>query len=152
MKRRQFITLIGAAAAWPLAARAQQSGRLPTVGFLGAGSALADRPWTDAFARRLRELGWIDGRTVMVEYRWAEGRAERYAEIAAEFVRLKVEVIVTGGTSSVVAAKQATLVIPYRVRGGGGPGRQWLGRKFGSTGRQRDGPVSSGSRPCGQTA
>ena len=121
MRRREFITLLGGTAAWPLAARAQQSGRLPTVGFLGAGSALADRPWTDAFARRLRELGWIEGRTVMIEYRWAEGRAERYAEIAAEFVRLKVEVIVTGGTSSVVAAKQATLVIPIVFAAAGDP-------------------------------
>src|SRR5262245_34325990 len=122
IRRRQFITLLSsAAAAWPLAARAQQSGRLPTVGFLGAGSALADRPWTDAFAQRLRELGWIDGRTVVIEYRWAEGRAERYAEIAAEFVRLKVEVIVTGGTSSVVAAKQATLVIPIVFAAAGDP-------------------------------
>ena len=99
MKRREFITLLGgAAAAWPLAARAQQPGKLPTIGFLGAGTPSAPEPWTAAFVQRLRELGWIEGRTVAIEYRWAEGRNERFAEIAAEFVRLKVDVIVTHGT------------------------------------------------------
>ena len=96
MKRREFITLLGgAAAAWPLAARAQQPGKLPTIGFLGAGTPSAKSQWTAAFVQRLRELGWIEGRTVAIEYRWAEGRGERFAEIAAEFVRLKVDVIVT---------------------------------------------------------
>jgi putative tryptophan/tyrosine transport system substrate-binding protein len=110
MTRREFISLIGgAAAAWPLAARAQQ--KLPTIGFLGAGDALDFSQWTAAFVRRLRELGWIEGRTVAIEYRWAQGRSERYSEIAAEFVRLKVDVIVTVG-SAVVAVKQATSVIP----------------------------------------
>jgi putative ABC transport system substrate-binding protein len=113
MKRRQFITLLGgaAAAAWPLAARAQQAGKLPTIGFLGTTSAAAWSPWTAAFTQRLRELGWIEGRTITIEYRWAEGRSERFAEIAAEFVRLKVDVIITGG-SAAVAAKQATSVVP----------------------------------------
>ena len=112
MKRREFITLLGgAAAAWPLAARAQQAGKLPTIGFLGTATASAWSPWTAAFVQRLRELGWIEGRTVAIEYRWAEGRSERYAEIAAEFVRLKVDVIVTSG-GAVLAAKQATSVIP----------------------------------------
>ena len=96
LKRREFITLIGGAAAWPLAARAQQAGKPPTVGFLGA-EASAWRPWTDAFVERLHALGWIDGRTVAIEYRWDEGRFERDAEIAAEFVRLKVDAIVTPG-------------------------------------------------------
>ncbi len=112
MKRRDFITLIGGAvASWPLAARAQQPGKVRTIGFLGASSASAWGPWTAAFVQRLRELGWIEGRTVAIEYRWAEGRGERYAEIAAELVRLKVDVIVTVG-SAVAAAKQATSVIP----------------------------------------
>jgi len=112
MKRRQFITLLGgAAAAWPLAARAQQ-GKLPTIGFLGSGTAATQSQWTAAFVRRLRELGWSEGRDVAIEYRWAEGRNERAAEIAAEFVRLKVEVIVTYGTQSIFAAKQATTIIP----------------------------------------
>ena len=112
MKRREFITLLGgAAAAWPLAARAQQAGRLPTIGLLGAGTPSAWSPWLAAFAQRLHELGWSEGRTIAIKYRWAEGRTERYAEIAAEFVRLKVDVIVTGG-AAVPAVKQATSVIP----------------------------------------
>jgi putative ABC transport system substrate-binding protein len=111
MRRRDFITLFGgAAAAWPLAALAQQAGKLPTIGFLGA-DASAFGPWTAAFVAHLRELGWIEGRTIAIEYRWSQGRTERYAEIAAEFVRLKVDVIVTVG-SAVPTVKQATAVIP----------------------------------------
>jgi ABC-type uncharacterized transport system substrate-binding protein len=112
VRRRSFITLLGgAAAAWPLAVRAQQPAKLPTIGFLSTGSASAWHPWTTAFVQRLRELGWIEGRTVAIEYRWSDGRRERFAEIAAEFVRLKVDVIVTAG-SAVAAVKQATSVIP----------------------------------------
>jgi putative tryptophan/tyrosine transport system substrate-binding protein len=111
MKRREFMTLLGGAvAAWPLAARAQQPGKLPTIGFLGA-NASAFSPWTAAFVAHLRELGWIENRNVAIEYRWSEGRTERYAEIAAEFVRLKVDVIVTVG-SAVPTVRQATSVIP----------------------------------------
>jgi len=111
MRRRDFITLFGgAAAAWPLAGLAQQAGKLPTIGFLGA-DASAFGPWTAAFVAHLRELGWIEGRTVAIEYRWSQGRTERYAEIAAEFVRLKVDVIVTVG-SAVPTVKQVTAVIP----------------------------------------
>ena len=112
MKRREVITLLGGAAAtWPITARAQQQvGKLPTIGFLGA-DASAFSPWTAAFVAHLRELGWIENRNVAIEYRWSEGRAERYAEIAAEFVRLKVDVIVTVG-SAVPTVKQATTVIP----------------------------------------
>src|SRR5271170_6186548 len=112
MERREFITLLGgaAAAAWPLAARAQQPSKLPTIGFLGA-DASTFSPWTAAFVARMRELGWIEGRTIAIEYRWSEGRPERYAEIAAEFVRLKVDVIVTVGTA-VPTVKRATAVIP----------------------------------------
>jgi ABC-type uncharacterized transport system substrate-binding protein len=111
MIRREFITLVGGAAAWPLAARAQQAGKLPTIGFLGASTASVQSQQVTAFVQRLRELGWIDGRTVGIEVRWAEGRSERFAEIAGEFVRLKVDIIVTMG-SAVLAAKQATSVIP----------------------------------------
>jgi putative ABC transport system substrate-binding protein len=112
MKRREFITLVGGAtAAWPLPARAQQSGKLPTIGFLGATTTLNQSQMVAAFVGRLREFGWIEGRTVTIEYRLAEGRPERFAEIAAEFVRLKVDVIVTLG-GAVLAAKQATSVIP----------------------------------------
>jgi len=111
MKRREFILALGGAAASPLAARAQRAGKLPTIGFLGASTPSAWSPWTAAFVQRLRELGWIEGRTVAIEYRWAEGRSERYADIAAEFVRLRVDVIVTVG-SAVTAAKQVTSTIP----------------------------------------
>src|SRR5262245_16607552 len=112
MKRRAFIALLGgAAAAWPLGARAQQPSKLPTIGFLGTVTPTAQSQYTAAFVQRLRELGWIEGRTVAIEYRWAEGRSERFAEIAAEFVRLKVDVIVTTG-GALLAASQATSVIP----------------------------------------
>jgi putative ABC transport system substrate-binding protein len=112
MKRREFMTLLGGAAiSWPLAARAQQPGKVATVGFLGAISSSIFSPWVAALVQRLHELGWIEGRTVAIEYRWAEGHSERFAEIAAELVRLKVDVIVTSGTA-VLAAKQATAVIP----------------------------------------
>jgi ABC-type uncharacterized transport system substrate-binding protein len=123
MKRRAFISLLGgaAAAAWPLAARAQQAAKLPTIGFLGGSTASALSEWTAAFVQRLRELGWIEGRTVAIEYRWAEGRSERFAEIAAEFVRLKVDVIVTQSTPAVLAAKQATSVIPIVFGSAGDP-------------------------------
>src|SRR5262245_54760691 len=98
--RREFITLLGGAtAAWPLVARAQQTGKMPVIGFLGTASASGWATWTVAFAQRLRELGWIEGRTVAIEYRWAEGRRERYVEIAAEFVRLNVDIIVAGGNA-----------------------------------------------------
>jgi ABC-type uncharacterized transport system substrate-binding protein len=92
--------------------RAQQPAKLPTVGFLGANTASAQREWTDAFVQRLRELGWIEGRTVVIEYRWAAGRTERLADIVAELVRLKVDVICTHSAEPVLAAKQATSVIP----------------------------------------
>jgi putative ABC transport system substrate-binding protein len=112
MRRREFITLLGgAAAAWPLAARAQQAGKLPTIGFLGASPSIESQR-VAAFVQRLRELAWIDGRNLAIEYRWAEGRNERYAEAAAELVRLKVDVIVTVATPATLAAKQATTVIP----------------------------------------
>jgi putative ABC transport system substrate-binding protein len=95
MKRREFITLVGGAAAtWPLAASAQET---PIIGLLGANSSSTQKTWTEAFVGRLRELGWIEGSTVKIEARWAEGRLERFSEIAAEFVRMKVGVIVTSG-------------------------------------------------------
>ena len=76
MKRREFISLRGGtAAAWPVAARAQQAGKLPTIGYFGASAAVSESPWTSAFVQRLRQLGGIEGRTIAIEYRWAEGRA-----------------------------------------------------------------------------
>jgi putative tryptophan/tyrosine transport system substrate-binding protein len=123
MQRRSFIKLaIGySAAAWPLAARAQQPGKYRTIGFLGSATPSTASQYTAAFEQRLRELGWIEGRTVAIEYRWAEGRNERLAEIAAEFVRANVDVIVTWGTASVLAAKQATSVIPIVFATAGDP-------------------------------
>jgi putative tryptophan/tyrosine transport system substrate-binding protein len=122
MKRREFLLLGGGAAVvWPLAAKAQQTGNLPTVGFLGATTPSAQSQWTAAFVQRLRELGWIEGRTIAVEYRWSEGRIERAAEIVAEFVQRKVDVIVTSGTGMVLAAKQATSVIPIIFAATGDP-------------------------------
>ena len=112
MKRREFITLLGGAAAWPLPAPTQQAGKLPTIGFLGAATASVAGQWFAAFVQRLHELGWMEGRNIAIEVRWAEGRSERYAEIAAEFVRLNVDVIVTIGTPASLAAKQATSVVP----------------------------------------
>jgi putative ABC transport system substrate-binding protein len=111
MRRRTFITLLGGAAAWPLAARGQPS-KAPTVGFLSASTPAAAGQWVAAFAQRLRDLGWIEGRTVAIEYRWAEGRNDRMAEIAAEFVRAKVNVIVAQGTPAALAAKNATASLP----------------------------------------
>jgi len=122
VKRREFITLLGGAvAAWPLAARAQQPGRLRTIGFLGPNTHSAASEWVAALVKRLRELGWTEGRTITIEYRWAEGREERFAEIAAELVRLKADVIVTSGTQAVMASKNATSVIPIVFATAGDP-------------------------------
>ena len=126
MRRRAFISLLGSAAAatsfvWPLAARAQPAGKRPTIGYIGGGSPTSQRAWIEAFVQRLRELGWIEGRTVAIEIRWGEARPERYAEIAAELVRLKVDVILAGGTEAAVAAKQATSVIPIVFATAGDP-------------------------------
>src|SRR5262249_47768062 len=120
MRRRRFITLLGGAAAWPLATRAQQAGKLPTVGFLGTTTPSIMSQWTAAFVGRMRELGWIEGRTIKIEYGWAEGHGERYAEIAAEFVRLKVDVIVTTGPAA-PQAKKATSAIPIVLALSGDP-------------------------------
>jgi putative ABC transport system substrate-binding protein len=110
MRRREFITLLSGGAAWPLAARAQQAG-MPVIGWLGATPSIEGQR-VAAFVQRLRELAWIDGRNVAIEYRWAEGRNERYAENVAELVRLKVDVIVTVATPATLAAKQSTAVTP----------------------------------------
>src|SRR6516225_8176277 len=99
-RRELLAALGGAAAAWPLAARAQQLSKLPTIGFLGSATPSSWGPWITVFVQRLRELGWIENRNIAIEVRWGEGRSERFAEIAAEFVRMKVDVIVTGGNSA----------------------------------------------------
>ena len=112
MRRREFIALLGgAAAAWPRAAFGQTAARMRVIGFLGSTTPSAQSMWNTAFVQRLRELGWIEGQTVNIEYRWLEGRLERAADIMADFVRLKVDVIVATGTA-VAAAKQTTTIIP----------------------------------------
>jgi putative ABC transport system substrate-binding protein len=122
MRRRDFFGVLGGASvAWPLAVHAQQQAKLPTIGFLGANTALSQRPSTDAFVQRLSELGWIDGRTVAIEYRWAQGRFERASPLAAELIQLKVDVLVTYATPNVVAAKRATSVIPIVFAAAGDP-------------------------------
>jgi putative ABC transport system substrate-binding protein len=111
--RRRFLATVGGSAiAWALAARAQQPGKPPTIGFLGSATPAAQSQSAAAFVQRLRELGWIEGRTVAIEYRWAEGRIDRLPELFAELVRRKVDVIITHATPNVIAAKQATSVIP----------------------------------------
>src|SRR5262249_43705297 len=103
MQRRAFITLLGGAATWPLVARAQQGGKLATVGVMASGTVADTSHLTAAFVQRLRELGWIEGRNVAIEYRWGEGRTERFTEIADEFVRLKVDLILTHNTPPTLA-------------------------------------------------
>jgi len=149
VKRRDFITLLGGAAAWPLAARGQP--KLPSIGFLGATSPTVFGQRLPAFVQRLRELGWIEGRTIAIDYRWAEGSDERAAEIAAEFVRRKVDVIVTSATNPVLAAKQATSVIPIVFTNANDPVKTGLvaslARPGGNvTGMSLQGPDLAGKR------
>ena len=121
MKRREFIALLGGmSATWPLTARAQQA-KAATIGLLGTGSAAAQSQWTAAFVQRMRELGWVEGRNLAIEYRWAEGNTERLTDLANELVRLKVDVIVTHNTPGPLAAKQATSTIPIVFATAGDP-------------------------------
>jgi putative ABC transport system substrate-binding protein len=125
MRRRDFLRAVGGVASWPLVAKAQAT-KPPTIGFLGPLSQSAMAVWTAAFLLRMRELGWIEGRTILIEYRWADGSVEHLADLVAEFVRLKVAVIVTGGSAAVVAAKQATSVVPIVFGTAGDPVRLGL--------------------------
>jgi putative ABC transport system substrate-binding protein len=119
--RREYIAVLGGAAAWPVVARGQKPVRTPIIGCMVSTNASAWAPRISAFVQRLRQLGWIEGQTVAIEYRWAEGRYDRFAEIAAELVRLKVDVIVTAATAPVLAAKQATSIIPIVFAVSGDP-------------------------------
>ena len=112
MRRREFVVGLGGAQLWPFGVLSQQAGKLATIGLLGSGTPSSQGVWLAAFTRRLRELGWSEGRTLAIEYRWAEGQPERFAEIAAELVRLKVDIIFALGTEAALAARQATAVIP----------------------------------------
>jgi len=119
--RREFITLLGGAAGWPVTAWAQQAGKLPIIGYLGQSTLAVESQLVAALVQGLRELGWTEDRTVAIEYRWGEGRIERAAEIATEFVRLKVDVIVTAGTPQTIVARQATSLIPIVFASAGDP-------------------------------
>jgi putative ABC transport system substrate-binding protein len=123
MRRREFLGVLGGAAAsgWPLAARAQSLSKRVTVGYLGSNTPSADGRRLDAFLQRLRDLGWIEGRTITIDVRWAEGRNERFAEFADDFARLNVDVIVTAGTAAIVATKRATSTIPIVFAVAGDP-------------------------------
>jgi putative tryptophan/tyrosine transport system substrate-binding protein len=121
MRRREFMVGIGNAAAWPLAAKAQPSERLRTIGYLGGTTAALSTANTAAFVQRLRELGWVEGRNVATEYRWAEGHEERYEVIATEFVRLKVDLILVTGNVAALIVKRATPVIPIVFTVAGDP-------------------------------
>ena len=112
MRRREFIAGLGSAAMWPTAIHAQQPAKLPTIGFMGATSPELASLWVAAFVKRLGELGWIEGRNITIEYRWADARSEQYGEIASEFANRKVDVIVTWASAPVLAAKRATATIP----------------------------------------
>jgi putative tryptophan/tyrosine transport system substrate-binding protein len=122
MRRRDFIKFVaGFAAVWPLAARAQQAGKLPIIGYMGQGTPAAEAKRVVAFVGRLRELSWIEGRTVVIEYRWTEGRSDPAVDIAGEFARRKIDIIVTSGTPLITAAKQATTSIPIVFTAAGDP-------------------------------
>jgi len=121
-RRREFISLLaGTAAAWPLGARAEQRDNPPVVGYLAANSQATDQPRRTAFAQRLGELGWVDGRSVRIEYRWADGVVGRAAAFAAEFVQMPVNIIVTAGDAYVLAAKRTTTTIPIVFAATGDP-------------------------------
>ena len=116
MRRRDFIKVItGSATAWPLAARAEQTAKVPRIGFLGLSSPSAFAPRLEGFRQGLRDFGYIEGTNITIEYRWAEGHYERLPELATEIVRANVDLIVTHGTPGSLAAKQATTTIPIVV-------------------------------------
>jgi putative ABC transport system substrate-binding protein len=122
MKRRHFIILLGGAAvAWPFNVCAEQAAKRPTVGLLDPNTPSLNKDRVSAFVQRLRELGWSEGGNLAIEYRWGEGRKERFAEIASEFVQMKVDVIVTAGSIPVLAAKHATSTIPIVFAAVGDP-------------------------------
>ena len=121
MRRRDFITILFSAATWPFPVLSQQPAKLPMIGFMGASTRSAIERYLAALVQRISELGWIDHRTVAIEYRWAVGQDQRMRDIAAEFVRMKVDVLVTHGTAAVMAAKQATSVIPIVFAVAGDP-------------------------------
>ena len=151
MRRREFISLLGGAAAWPLVARAQQARHVPIVGYVAPSNPLIPSRSTGAFLQRLRELGWIEGQTITIETRWAAGRPERLDEIAAEFFRLKVDLIVTSSTNDSIVMKRVAPQIPMVFAVSGDPVGYGLvaslARPGGNvTGLSLQSPGSSGKR------
>jgi putative ABC transport system substrate-binding protein len=119
MRRREFITLLGGAAAWPLAASAQS--KTPRIGFMGNSTAALEANLVDAFREGLREHGYEEGRNIVIEYRWADGKYERFPALVAELIAAKVEVIVTAGTPAALAMKKATTTVPLVMVAVGDP-------------------------------
>src|SRR4029078_1756782 len=119
MKRREVITLLGGAAApailWPLAARTQPTGKVARIGFLGSATAVGSAKWVEAFRTALRALGYVEGKNIVIEFQWAEGRYERLPGLLAELMRRNIDVLVVHGTPGTRAAKQATTTIPIVV-------------------------------------
>jgi putative ABC transport system substrate-binding protein len=151
MRRRRFITLLGGAAAWPLAARAQQLSKAARIAYLGTSSTALERPFVDAFLQTLRELGHLEGKTFIIDYRWAEGQDDRLPDLAVELVRLKPDAIVTTGTPGTLAAKRATDTIPIVFASNGNPIKTGLvaslNRPGGNvTGFTISGPETEGKR------
>src|SRR5262249_59215260 len=134
----------------PYPACAQQRGKVPTIGFLGATTPSIWSAFITPFQQRLRELGWIDGQNIAIEYRWAEGREDRYAEFADEFVRRKVDVIVTAGTAAAAAGESANTAIPIVFAPAGGPVGARPVAPLGRPRGQRRSLFEQKNRPCGQ--
>ena len=150
MRRREFITLLGGLAARPRITHAQAPMKPPTIGFLGSATPLAWSHWIEALRQQLRKLGWIENRTVFIEYRWAEGRDDRLAEFVAEFVRQKVALFVAPATAAALAAKRATSVIPVVFVVAGDWDR--AGCESDKAGWQYHWPYNDGDRFRGQAA
>src|ERR1043166_8795963 len=120
MQRREFITFLGATvAAWPIVAPAQQ--KIPRIGFMGNSTAALEANLVDAFREGLRELGYEEGRNIVIEYRWADGEYERFSTLVAELIAARVDLIVTAGTPAALAVKKATTTVPIIMAAVGDP-------------------------------
>lgn len=142
MKRRDFITLLGGAAVWPVAAGAQQPAKIPQIGFLGNSTAALEADLVGPFRDGLRDLGYEESRNVVIEYRWAEGNYDRFPALIAELVALKVDVIVTAGTPAALAVKNATASIPLVMVAVGDPVGTGLVASFARPGGNNTGLTS----------
>jgi hypothetical protein len=148
MRRREFIGLIGGAAVgWPLAAQAQP--KIPRIGFMGNSTAALEANLVDAFREGLRELGYEEGRNIVIEYRWADGKYDRFPALVAELIAAKVDAIVTAGTPAALAVKKATTTVPLVMVAVGAPGPY---AEPGATWGQSHWIKLNRARPRGQTA